>query len=554
MFGHALGHRCTVCVHFLNEVAAERQSIHNTAVLLLFFALTGPSVQADPHVPHAKRGEQHMGIVLSNLPPRDSERYKYLREIAGAIGGESLPMSKSEMWVVDPKQADEIMHVSEEQDVKVQEVQKDFNVIMKVMPDSGARIAAMKSGTQSETMKPVIITKLGDPGIVEYAMGRGKKPLIGVQRGPASALDEIKIPLSATETITAVRTTVYTTRSGIFWQGKIVGTQQPVSLMWWANGRITGSLTYKDKNYIIKNIGGDAHAVMELDPERTPDEHPAMTAEYRSRFKEPNGGMNRSPVEDPMNLQDARETSEPIPEKIAALLASSSRKARQGLASKPITISVLFAYTRKAAGHYTDIRMDLIALAAEQTTQSYRDSGINNVTIEIAGSYQTDYDESAGNLYHHLWRFADKGDGFMEEVHKIRDEKKADIVVLIVSSPSGCGLATRVAAFEDEAFAVVHHECATATFSVAHEIGHLIGARHDRSLDRSTQPFPYGHGFANGTKWRTMMAYKSSCNNCPRLPIWSSPLFKIEGEAAGNANTDNSRVIEEQAARVARFR
>ena len=142
----------------------------------------------------------------------------------------------------------------------------------------------------------------------------------------------------------------------------------------------------------------------------------------------------------------------------------------------------------------------------------------------------------------------------MEEVHKLRDQKRADIVIFVVDSPTGCGLATRVAAYADEAFAAVHHECATTTFSVAHEIGHLIGARHDRALDKSTRPFPYGHGYVNAKLWRTMMSYKSSCDGCPRLPVWSNPELKIDGDPAGDPETHNARVIAEQAARVARFR
>ena len=88
-----------------------------------------------------------------------------------------------------------------------------------------------------------------------------------------------------------------------------------------------------------------------------------------------------------------------------------------------------------------------------------------------------------GSHFEHVWRFADKGDGYMEEVHALRDKYKADVAVLFVHDPMGCGLATRVAAEADEAFAVVHHECATSMYSLAHEIGHIIGARHDYALD-----------------------------------------------------------------------
>jgi peptidyl-Asp metalloendopeptidase len=89
---------------------------------------------------------------------------------------------------------------------------------------------------------------------------------------------------------------------------------------------------------------------------------------------------------------------------------------------------------------------------------------------------------------------------------------------------------------------------------VAHEIGHIIGARHDPSMDKIMIPFPYGHGYVNGTKWRDIMSYRESCGGCPRLPVWSSPNVMIKGEPAGTAEQDNARVIAEEAPRVAAFR
>ena len=75
-------------------------------------------------------------------------------------------------------------------------------------------------------------------------------------------------------------------------------------------------------------------------------------------------------------------------------------------------------------------------------------------------AYETNYVEEDGEHFQHVWRFADKDDGDMDEIHGLRDKYRADVGVLIVDDPSGCGLATRVYADEDEAFAVVHHECA----------------------------------------------------------------------------------------------
>ena len=130
----------------------------------------------------------------------------------------------------------------------------------------------------------------------------------------------------------------------------------------------------------------------------------------------------------------------------------------------------------------------------------------------------------------------------------------ADVAVLIVDDANGCGLSTRVFADEDEAFSVVHHACAATTYSLAHEIGHLIGARHDRNMDATPTPFAYGHGYVNGTKWRDIMSYKESCDGCSRLPVWSGPNVMVNGEPAGSVDLDNARVIREHAARVAGFR
>jgi hypothetical protein len=111
------------------------------------------------------------------------------------------------------------------------------------------------------------------------------------------------------------------------------------------------------------------------------------------------------------------------------------------------------------------------------------------------------------------------GKGPFAQVHRLRDDKRADVVVLIVDDPSGRGLSTRVAAEADEAYAVVHRTCAAVTYSIAHEIGHIIGARHDIGLEPSASPFPYGHGYVNGTKWRDIMSYRQSCNGCPRISL-----------------------------------
>jgi hypothetical protein len=210
-------------------------------------------------------------------------------------------------------------------------------------------------------------------------------------------------------------------------------------------------------------------------------------------------------------------------------------------------------YTGKVASKYIDVHKDLIDMAIEQANESFANSGLQNIKLHLVHHEQIAYDESDGQHFNHLYRMVD-GEGVFAKVRALRNEKRADVVTLVVDDPSGCGLSTRVAADAEEAFVVVHHSCAALTYSLAHEIGHIIGARHDKALDQNDAPFAYGHGFVNGSKWRDIMSYKASCDGCPRLPVWSNPRIKYKGETAGTLDTDNARVILEQAERVSKFR
>jgi hypothetical protein len=208
--------------------------------------------------------------------------------------------------------------------------------------------------------------------------------------------------------------------------------------------------------------------------------------------------------------------------------------------SKDVVIDVLVAYTRSAATSYRNIIREVIEPAIEEGNGSFRLSGIGHIKLRLVHAYQTEYVER-GDQFVHLWRFADSGDGYMDEIHGLRDQYRADVAVLIVNDADGCGQATRVQADNEEAFAVVHHACAKANFSLVHEIGHLIGASHER-------------GYVHGNEWRDIMSYKANCGGCPRLPVWSNPDLVIGGAPAGSKGRDNARVIAENVLRVAAFR
>ena len=212
--------------------------------------------------------------------------------------------------------------------------------------------------------------------------------------------------------------------------------------------------------YSIRPLGDRLHAIVELDQDLMPPYHqPPMLLASKDHLGRSNSVLSSS---GPNNHSAPGE----------ALRDSAPTVLNPVPAPGDIVIDVIVAYTKKAASNYGDMRRELVDLSIEEANQSFRISNLGHIKLRLVHAYQTDYVEE-GEHFDHLWRFADKGDGYMEEIHGLRDKYRADVAVLIVDDPKGCGLATRVYADADEAFAVVHHECAATTYSVAHEIGHI---------------------------------------------------------------------------------
>ena len=529
---------------------------------------------------HAVDAPRRVGLILSNLPESASAEYKALREIAGDVTAEALEMTRSEMWSVANDRVPALKSAASAKGATVRELDESWNTMMTSMPPGSQMTTAQKDmmhqAMESKATMGVAMMAVPPASTVEYALTKG---MHGAPDGePAPTL---VLPLNKTTTVTARRTSVIKTDAGYVWHGIIEDTDDMVTLLWWPDGRLSGTVNYKGHMFAVKPMGGEMHGVVEMSPAGMPPDHAPMGKALQEKMhmgedplvhkgdpselrheespKTDQGATPRrgdtkefedAPLHDKASDAARTQASTPKGEQLAFIVPP---PAKTGAAPQPVTITLIVAYTKQAASHYSDINKDLIALAIEEANQSFRNSGLGHIRLEVVHSYQTDYVES-GSHFDHVFRFADKGDGYMDEVHALRDQYHADVGVLIVHDPQGCGLSAGVAPPPDRAFAVVHHECAATMYSLAHEIGHIIGARHDMALDDSMSPFPFGHGFVNGTKWRTMMSYKDSCDGCPRLPIWSNPAVLVRGVPAGDQASDNARVIAERAAVVAGFR
>jgi hypothetical protein len=486
--------------------------------------------------------------------------FNLVKRTAASLTAYALPLTKCEKWTLPKDQLEAVKKAAAKQGLLVTELGAGWDHVFQATPPDLAISAKQKAlldlAKRGKATTDARIMAGPSPSMLEYALTKDAKAPAG---GEAPKLT---VALSDQTVLTIARTSLDLKRNLFIWRGEVEQTGGLVTLMWWPNGKMAGTVQDQGKIYSIRHMGGHYYAVVELNTERMPREHAALSASVRASdpnlrddplVQQGDASLLRRLVTAMRQPPAPAAPPQDVPRKRAAAVAPKSAAPKSAASSKDVVIDVMVAFTRKAASNYGDVKRELVDLAIEEGNHSLRISNLGHIKLRLVHAYQTSYVEE-GEHFQHLWRFADRGDSYMDEIHSLRDKHRADVAVLIVDDPAGCGLSTRVYAEAEEAYSVVHHECAAASYSLAHEIGHLIGARHELALDKNMTPFPYGHGFVNGSKWRDIMSHKVSCGGCPRMPVWSSPNVRVKGDPAGSPDLDNRRVIAEQAARVAAFR
>jgi hypothetical protein len=149
-------------------------------------------------------------------------------------------------------------------------------------------------------------------------------------------------------------------------------------------------------------------------------------------------------------------------------------------------------------------------------------------------------------------------DGVLDNVHTMREDCRADVVLLMVSQGNGgmaCIMESLNSAFAPYAFGVVTEKGARYNYEFAHEVGHLMGAGHDieNGLIRMCEDSAGWRYRRDWLRYKTVMAYR------PGLP---SPQFSnpdigagLTSEATGKRNVaNNARTLRISAETVSKFR
>ncbi|WP_254568931.1 Calx-beta domain-containing protein, partial [Oscillatoria sp. HE19RPO] len=245
---------------------------------------------------------------------------------------------------------------------------------------------------------------------------------------------------------------------------------------------------------------------------------------------------------------------ETVSGQIASALGQGITVADTTLADDGSIIDVLIVYTAatvQQAGGLDSLKAHIAAVEAE-TNQGYQNSGVNH-RIRIVATAQTGNPGSEwGNPA--LNNLQGKSDGYMDEIHALRDLYSADVVSLWIDKSlnfydkegnkqqaPGIGYLIPEEQYLSgtTGFNISTLSAARTNYTFAHELGHNLGAGHN--LTKGNGLHSYSHGYIATGKWRTIMAYPDG--QTTRKNYWSNPSLFYEGVAGGTSQTNNAKTL-----------
>jgi len=317
---------------------------------------------------------------------------------------------------------------------------------------------------------------------------------------------------------------------------------------------VTGTVNASIGTFTIRPIGDGMHSIREVDTSGLPQFEEPLSPPPAT--EDPGMGSRQPPPTSPIaGAEGADDFSE-------------------------IDVAVFYTPAARDGAATLKGRLGITALVDEMfenANAAYQMSGamlrvrrvlLQEVTYMESGS-QTD-----------LERLTYKSDGFMDEIHGLRDEYSADLVHLISGAGVSCGRAW-TDLHESRGFGLTRYDCEVGDYTFAHELGHNMGLNHDRyavkcrgrvfglrpgtcNNDIDNHPYAHSYGYvnqqafsSNATRdqaWMTIMAYDWQCRDagylifrtgryCHRQRRFSNPNLDLSGDALGISGTADSQEV-----------
>lgn len=208
------------------------------------------------------------------------------------------------------------------------------------------------------------------------------------------------------------------------------------------------------------------------------------------------------------------------------------------------TLRVLIVTTQQSRARVPDHRL-LVAEALQLANQFMLNSKVD-ITFELAGFFDADYDETGMGYSEQLadLRLVDRPLG--KAVYAQREALGAHLVSMLSSYNNVCGVARLTA---DKANAYSSFSCIGAT--LAHELGHNLGATHEWTGVEYPNGAPYMFGFKRTTAPALHTVMRGSHQ---AIPYFSNPRLQYQGVPIGTVeHEDVARRFNEYRAVVESF-
>jgi len=228
-----------------------------------------------------------------------------------------------------------------------------------------------------------------------------------------------------------------------------------------------------------------------------------------------------------------------------------------------IDVMVVYSVKAKEWADKNATSIDNAISLAFQYANHVLDNSEVNLTFRVVRKYETDYAESTdANM--DLTAFRDNGDGIMDEVHEMRREYGADLVVLMPMTGAWAYLPNYDLNKPDASFGFSVCNIGGSTYgsTLIHELGHNLGAHHH--WQQLPQRFPGPGIFIYSSAWRgvdedgqwlhTVMSYDGNSfadkNPSVLIPYFSNPEVIVNGVAIGSMAKENNALTLNQTKHV----